>query len=251
MLKSKQSSKSTETSSVRKPRAKKATKIEPIRFCCDFCKKDFATERSLIAHACEKKRRWLWKDEKYATMGFRAYQLFYEVSMKSKKPKTQEDFIESQYYSAFIRFGKYLVDINAIEPQGFVEFLIRANIPLREWDQPRAYEVWIRELGRKEHPDKALERNILLMEQWARDTGEDWTDFFRLVSPALATKWIKSGRLSPWLLFTVGDDLIARLSDEQLGMVEELLNPTFWSHKFKTYAEEVKSIRFNLQSVGV
>ncbi|MNK29847.1 hypothetical protein D3C87_482500 [compost metagenome] len=234
----------------RKPKTKEV-KVEPIRHTCEFCKRDFSTEKTLIAHACEKKRRWLWKDEKYATMGFRAYQLFYEVSMKSKKVKTQEDFIDSQYYIAFTKFGKHLVDINAIEPIGFVEFLIRTNVRLDDWCLPRPYEIWVRELGRKEHPDKALERNILLMEQWSRETGEEWTDFFRKVNPQLATKWIKTGRLSPWLLFTVGDELIERLSDEQLVLVQDLLDPGFWFKKFDTFEEEVRSIKFNLRSVGV
>lgn len=234
----------------RKPKTKEV-KVEPIRHTCEFCKRDFSTEKTLIAHACEKKRRWLWKDEKYATMGFRAYQLFYEVSMKSKKVKTQEDFIDSQYYIAFTKFGKHLVDINAIEPIGFVEFLIRTNVRLDDWCLPRPYEIWVRELGRKEHPDKALERNILLMEQWSRETGEEWTDFFRKVNPQLATKWIKTGRLSPWLLFTVGDALIERLSDEQLVLVQDLLDPGFWFKKFDTFEEEVRSIKFNLRSVGV
>jgi thioredoxin-related protein len=31
---------------------------------CEFCKKDFVREKSLINHMCEKKRRWLWKDER-------------------------------------------------------------------------------------------------------------------------------------------------------------------------------------------
>lgn len=234
----------------RKPKTKEV-KVEPIRHTCEFCKRDFSTEKTLIAHACEKKRRWLWKDEKYATMGFRAYQLFYEVGMKYKKVKTQEDFIDSQYYSAFIKFGKHLVDINAIDPIGFTEFLIRTNVRLDDWCLPRPYEIWVRELGRKEHPDRALERNILLMEQWSRETGEEWTDFFRKVNPQLATKWIKTGRLSPWLLFTVGDQLVERLSDEQLVLVQELLEPGFWFKKFDTFEDEVRSIKFNLRSVGV
>ncbi len=234
----------------RKPKTKEV-KVEPIRHTCEFCKRDYSSEKTLIAHACEKKRRWLWKDEKYATMGFRAYQLFYEVGMKYKKVKTQEDFIDSQYYSAFIKFGKHLVDINAIDPIGFTEFLIRTNVRLDDWTLPRPYEIWVRELGRKEHPDRALERNILLMEQWSRETGEEWTDFFRKVNPQLATKWIKTGRLSPWLLFTVGDELVERLSDEQLILVQELLEPGFWFKKFDTFEEEVRSIKFNLRSVGV
>jgi len=233
----------------RKPKA--VVKAEPIKFVCDFCKHPYSTEKTLISHTCEKKRRWLWKDEKYAMMGFRAYQLFYEISMKSKKPKTQEDFIDSQYYSAFIKFGKYLVDINALDPMGFTDFLIRTNVKLDDWTLPRPYEIWIRELGKKEHPDKALERNILLMEQWARETGEEWTDFFRNVSTVQATRWIKAGRLSPWLLFTVGDELIERLSDEQLMMIKELLDANFWFKKFEYYSEEVRAIKFNLRAAGV
>lgn len=232
-------------------RPKKDLPQEPEKFHCDFCKKDFQRENSFIAHACEKKRRWLWKDEKYAMMGFRAYQRFYEVAQRIKKPKSQEDFINSQYYSAFIKFGKYLVDINAIDPLGFTDFLIRTSVRLDSWTEPRPYEIWIRELGKKEDPDKALERNVLLMEQWSRETGEDWFDFFRKVNPQIATSWIRKGRLSPWLILTVGEDLIARLSDEQLGMIQELIDPNFWFTKFDKYEEEVNVIKFNMQSVGV
>lgn len=231
--------------------AKRKSKPEVIQHKCDFCKKSFVTERTLLAHSCERKQRWLWKDEKYAMMAFRAYQLFYQIAQRSKKPKTQEEFIGSNYYLGFIKFGKYLMDINAIEPVGFIEFLIRSDTKLADWSTPKAYEIWIRELSKKEHPMKAYERNVLLMEQWARETGEDWTDFFRLVSPSLATKWIKSGRISPWLLYTVGDALIERLSDEQLAMVKDLIEPDMWFKKFELYEEELRIIRTELRSVGV
>jgi len=226
-------------------------KAEPIKHQCEFCKKSFSAEKTLFSHTCEKKRRWMWKDEKYAMLGFRAYQIFYDIAQRSKKQKTQEDFINSQYYLGFTKFGRYLQSINAIEPYGFVEFLIRSNIKLDDWSTPRAYEIWVRELGKKEHPMKAYERNVLLMEQWAKETGNEWTDFFRLVNPQLATKWIVGGRISPWLLYSVGDSLVERLSDEQLNMVKELIEPNFWFKKFDQYEEEVSIIREEMRSVGV
>ena len=250
MPKSKTLSKNTEQSTVKKTRSKSVKPLE-IKHKCDFCSREFSNDKTLIAHICEKKRRWLWKDEKYATMGFRAYQMFYKVGMKYKKDKSQEDFIDSQFYTAFIKYGKYLVDINALDPMGFTEFLIRTNVKLDDWCLPRPYEIWIRELGKKEHPFKALERNILLMEQWAKETDNDWTDFFRNVSTPLATKWIKSGRISPWLLFTVGGDLLERLSEEQLTMVRELLDTIYWGVKIREFEEEVESIKVHLRSVGV
>lgn len=232
----------------RKP---KAVKPEPIKYHCEFCKKDFQRENSLIVHTCEQKRRWLWKDEKYSQMGFRAFQVFYETSMRSKKPKTFEDFMKSQYYTSFIKFGKYLTEINALEPMGFVDFLIRTQVKLFKWEDPKIYEIWVRELGKKEDPDRALERNILLMEQWARENETEWTEFFRQVNPQVATNYIRKGRLSPWLLFTVGEDLIDRLSDEQLGLVQDIIDPNFWATKFSKNEDAVKSIKHVLREAGV
>lgn len=221
-------------------------------FPCEFCKKEFSREKSFINHMCEKKRRWLWKDERYIRIGFMAFQKFYEISIRSKKPRTYQDFMDSLYFTAFTKFGRYIEHINAIETSGFVEFLIKANVKLDDWCQEIWYESWTRELARKESPDRAIERNILLMEQWGRDTGENWVDFFRKVSTAQATEWIRKGRISPWLLYSgVGHALFDRLSDEQLKLVREWINPIYWGEKLKAHKAEVDQIRAILEDAGV
>jgi len=235
-------------------RAKKVKVIEvkPITYPCSFCKKEFARESSFINHMCEKKRRWLWRDERYIRIGFMAFQMFYTLSVRSKKEKSYEEFMESQYFTAFTKFGRYVEHINGIEVQGFVEMLIKNNIKLDDWTNEAWYESWTRELAKKEDPAKAIERNILLMEQWGRDTGENWIDFFRKVSTAQATLWIRKGRISPWLLFSgVGHALFDRMSDEQLTMVKEWINPLFWNSKIRDNKEEVDMIRMILESAGV
>lgn len=224
---------------------------EPV-YPCEFCKKEFSREKSLINHMCEKKRRWLWKDERYIRIGFMAFQKFYELSVRSKKSKSYEDFMDSKYFTAFTKFGRYVEHINAIEVAGFTEMLIKNNIKLDDWTNEIWYESWTRELTKKESPMKAVERNILLMEQWGRETGENWIDFFRKVSTAQATQWIKKGRISPWLLYSgVGQPLFDRLSDEQLGLVKEWINPLFWNSKIRDNKVEVDEIRAILKDAGV
>lgn len=219
---------------------------------CEFCKKTFVKDTALFKHSCEMKRRWLWRDEKYIRFGFRCYQRFYEISLRTKKARTYEDFMSSQYFTAFTGFGRYILDINAIEPEGFLDYLIREEVPLKDWTSTAWYSRWVRELAKKEDPQKAVERNILLMEQWSRDTGEPWQDFFRKVSPALATKWIQSGRISPWLLYSdSGNQLFERLSDEQLMMVKEWINPLFWSDKVKKHKDDMDFIKSVLKEAGV
>jgi len=239
-----------------KPKRTRKVKVvappSPQTFPCEFCKKEFVRENSFINHMCEKKRRWLWRDERYIRIGFIAFQMFYKLSVRSKKEKTYTDFMDSQYFTAFTKFGRYVEHINAIEVQGFVEMLIKNNIKLDDWVNETWYESWTRELARKESPSKAMERNILLMEQWGRETGENWVDFFRKVSTVQATTWIRKGRISPWLLYTeAGQALFDRMSDEQLGMVKDWINPIAWKPKIRDHKEEVDEIYEILKEAGV
>lgn len=236
-----------------KAKPKTPTAVVETKPTCEYCGKSFAMERTLLNHTCEKKRRWLWKDEKYAALGFRAYQRYYERSFRSKTPKTMDDFINNHFYTGFTKFGKFILDINAVDPMGYVDFLIKAEVKLDEWCTAAPYEMFTREMAKKESYERALERSILLMQQWALDEGNDtpWTDFFRKVSPGVATKWIRSGRVSPWLLYTVGEDLLDRMSNEQMMLIKEWIDPGFWPAKLQFHKEETACIRATLKEAGV
>ena len=61
------------------------------KFTCDYCKKSFQREGTLLAHSCEKKRRWQSKLNQDVLVGFASYDLFYRIEMQSK-PKEYKDF---------------------------------------------------------------------------------------------------------------------------------------------------------------
>lgn len=202
---------------------------------------------------CEKRRRYADRDHKHVRMGFFAYGRFYEVNYRGKKQKTFDEFVDSRFYSGFVAFGRYLDEINAINPMAFIDYLIKLGEPLDKWRSPVVYETYVRELNKRESPDAAVERNILLMQQWSVDSGEHWTDFFRKIKPPLATLWIKSGRISPWVLYvaTSATDLFDRMSDEQMQLVESVLDPAFWRGKMRTHQHEVAQIKAILDEAGV
>jgi hypothetical protein len=223
------------------------------KFKCDFCKKIFARESTLFAHMCDKKYRSLNRDEKYVKLGFMVYCRFYELSYQSSKPRTYDHFMESRFYTSFTKFGRYLLHINAINPTEFIDFVIKAGLPINRWESSMVYETYIRELNKKETASAAVERNILLMQQWATDTNEPWCDFFRKISPSLATLYIRSGRISPWVLYTASSSgaLLDRLSNEQHDLIKDYVDPKFWKIKFERHRDDVSFLKQLLEEAGV
>jgi hypothetical protein len=221
-------------------------------FRCEFCKKTFVRERSFVLHMCEKKQRWLDRDQKFFTIAFVAFSRFYEICYKSSRKKTTSDFIDSRFYTDFIKFGRHLNNINALEPEGFIEYLIRGNIKLRDWTKEHYYNEWVRNLTRKESWEKAFERNMLLIFQWSQEENKEVTSFFKEVNTNLAVKWIQTGRLSPWILYTApsAQILFDRLNEDQLKMIEQWVDPKYWRSVFDKNLNDFLAIENALQSGG-
>jgi hypothetical protein len=231
----------------------KQKKVKEEIFKCQFCKTEYHREDSLIAHLCEKKRRWFNKDERYVKLGFYAYTRFYQIQFVGKKVPDYENFMNSRHYIGFVKFGRYILNLNAFNPEGFVDFVIKSTTPLKEWCSPHVYELYVREITKKESPSTAIERNILLMQQWSQETGEPWTDFFRKINTNIAVMWIKSGRISPWIIYTADsvENLFSRMSSEQLALIHEYVDPSCWKAKLKMNKEDVAFLKKELKVVGL
>lgn len=222
-------------------------------FKCQFCGTSFKRERTLTVHLCEQKRRWLNKDEKYVRLGLIAYKRFYEISMGDTKEKSYEHFAKSQYYTGFTRFGKYITEINAIDPERFIDFVIKSSVPLDRWTKDVVYNTYIQDLCSKETAERALERTILLMQEWGEQNDRPYNVFFREISRPRAIHWIRSGRISPWVIFHCdsGIDLMSSFNDEEMKLVEEVVDPSFWMRKFSVRQDDVKFVTNILEKAGL
>ena len=224
--------------------------MENKKFVCDHCKKEFAREKSFLNHMCEKKRRWILKDEKHSKLAFYAFQEFYRISYSIKKD--YKSFMQSQYYSEFVKFGKHLCNIHVIEPEEFISFILKTELKIRDWCKDWVYEEFVRYQTSRESSEKAVERNILLMQQWSTQNAYHWTDFFKEIPTPLAVAYIRSGRISPWVLYNSesGLSLLERMTDEELSIVSTYINPLEWQKKFNKYPDEVNFIKSVCKDAG-
>ncbi len=213
-------------------------------FVCEFCKKEFVKEKTLLVHVCEQKRRYLSKNEKHVQAGYMAYQKFYEVAQKNTK-KTFDEFIGSPYYTAFVKFGSFFVNTNPIYPERYLEWVVRSQARLDDWCSDRMYDQYVSELINQEPADGAIQRTIQTMMEWADKNNAPWEHYFLYVNLNRLTHDVKEGLISPWILLNIqsGKDALQKMNDEQLEIVGPIIDPQFWKRKFKNYPADVELIK--------
>jgi hypothetical protein len=220
---------------------------------CKFCGKKFHKENTLSVHMCPKKRRDLDIDTPASRIGFRVFQRFYQLTVTSKKVKTTEEFINSQYYMDFVKFGHYLIDLKPLNMDQFIDFVIRNGIKLKDWRNELVYDQFIEDLIKKEPADSAIERSILTMDEWAQKNGTVMANFFKEVSANEASFFIRRGKLSPWALYLAesGDDLMKAFTEDHMTFIGGIIDPSYWHKKFKAKTDDVDFIADILKAAGL
>jgi len=215
------------------------------KYRCTYCGKEFTKERTLQVHMCEPKRRYLQKDEKWVVNGFMVFQRFYEIHQKNSKPKTYDDFVKSQYYNAFVKFGRFIMHINPLYPDKYIDFVLKSKIKLDHWARDDLYETYLIEAIKTEPVEAALQRSITTMMDWANEQNAQWSDYFRLVNTNRAVQHIQQGKISPWLLLgcSAGKKMLKSFNDEQLQMIEKFINTSFWPSKLKSYPADLMLVQ--------
>jgi hypothetical protein len=214
-------------------------------YICQYCGSGYVKESTLAVHMCEQKRRHLAKDEKHVLMGFQTYLRFFELTQKSKNKKTYEEFAKSPYYNAFVKFGSFLSNVNPLYPDRYIDFVVTSGVKLDHWCREDLYYNYVLDFIKKEPADVALQRSIATMMEWAQDNESQWNHYFKYVSVNRAVYNIKDGKVSPWLILNcdTGKKLLSKFNDEQLGIVFQVLDPDYWSRRFKIYPADLELVK--------
>ena len=215
---------------------------------CKYCEKEFRKESSLAVHLCEQKRRWQEEKETGVQFGLQAYLRFYEMTQGSAKMKSYGDFVASPYYRAFVKFGRHMVAIRAVNPRTFIDWVIKENKKIDHWTHEKVYLEYLRSYMRKEAVQDALERALKEMQDYADEHQEfanGFSDYFRYGSANRICYHISNGRISPWIVYncTSGIEFLDRLNDEQISMVLPWIDPDYWQQKFRDYVADTEWIK--------
>jgi hypothetical protein len=214
-------------------------------YICPYCQTKFSKEKTLFVHLCEQKRRHLAKNEKHVHMGFIAFDKFYKLAQKTDKQKTYDEFSRSPYYTAFVKFGSFLHNVNPMYPEKFIDYVVTSGVKLDYWCKEELYYQYVGHLLKTENAETALQRSISTMMDWADDNKSVWNHYFKYVSPYRAIFDIKDGKISPWLLLNSsnGKNLLNQLTDDELSSISHAVEPNFWFNKFRSSSEDLNFVR--------
>jgi hypothetical protein len=222
-------------------------------FVCKYCDRKFHKAGTLATHMCVKKQRNIDINSAGSRFGLRIFQRFYELTMHSKKTKTVEEFIDSPYYIDFVKFGNHLAQLKPIHIDKYIDYVIMKSVKLKDWTKDSIYELYIDDLIKKEPASSATERTITVIAEWCDKEHVQFSDFFTSIHPGEASHLIKTGRISPWVLYLAssGENLMTRFNEEHGAMIGIIIDPGFWKKKFKKEPDEVEYISNLLVQAGL
>lgn len=226
-------------------------------FDCPFCDKTYKTENGLLKHKCEKRDRYNDRDSRQVRTGLNIWLQFmetYHIQIKQKVDPMMQ-FIKSKYFNDFYNFAVYVIENQILHKDDFITEVLTSGKPSYEWRSPQVYKDWVLKVTRNEHPLTGLERSISSIQEWSVSTGNDWTDFFELVSTDRALLWIETGQISPWFIYIApkesGDKLLTRFSPEEGKYLMDYLNPLVWTPLTIRYKNDVHELRELLKEYGI
>ncbi len=221
-------------------------RVEPDRpYICKYCNKGFRKESTLTSHMCESRRRAMQEKEPGVQLGFRAYLRFFEHTQGSSSNKTYTDFCKSPYYIAFVKFGRHIVSIRAINTKGFIDFVIKNNKKLDHWCHDKIYQEFLCSHLKTENVQDALERSIKTMTDWANNNDSVFNHYFLYVNTNKVAQDISNGRVSSWIVYNCdsGIQMLDRLNAEQIEIVFPYIDPDYWKRKFHNYYDDTEWVK--------
>ena len=209
-------------------------------------------ESSLVVHSCEPRRRRMEKDEAGVRLGFHSYIKFYELTQGSAKLKTFDDFADSPYYKAFVKFGRYCVDVKAINPARFTEWVLKQNKKIDHWCKDSVYTEYLTDYLRVENVNDALARAVEFGITWSEQSGYPAEDCLRYGNTNGMVYAVSTGRISPWIIYNCesGQKFLSDLDETQIAMVWPYIDADFWQRKFKDYPADQEYSKDILKKAG-
>lgn len=218
---------------------------------CPYCNQGFVRLTTLSTHLCEQKRRHQSKNDRHVKYALKAFIRYHELVEHSNK--NWDDFVTSIYYSAFVRFGSLVSNVNPVNPNQFIDYMVNSRIKIDNWNKECHYYKFVENLVKREPLQNALERAIETMTKWGEISGKSWNEYFVEASKSTILYDIKDGKISPWIVFNSekAKQRLTTFSDSELEDLDKILNVNHWYRVFSTKKTDLEFVKTIIEGSNI
>lgn len=216
---------------------------------CPFCDKTFTKQSWYDKHMCDKKKRFLDRNNIFVIKGHRLFNHWQTKAklLKRGKTKTMEEFVKSPFYKIFVALAEYTTQTYVVSAYKYVDWIVEHGIPERDWFLPSKLENYRRYLRQHEDPVEQAKTTFQNIRLWAEENEAPYLAFFTHIRPGIAVEMVRSGRLSPWVLFHFDPaviDLLPRIhaKPDLFHELDDLVNIDYWIKKEETDTDRVEEL---------
>lgn len=214
---------------------------------CEFCKRGFVREESFISHNCERRDRYNFKDTKEGRLAFDLFKkINTHIRVCSKYEVSYEDLIRNKFYNDILALADFILQNDVMVYEKYVDYLIQHSIKIGNWCKQSTYDKYLDVFLKSEDPLSGIERTIKTISS----TGIKLEDFYDKINSNVLVNLIKSGKISPWLIYISSDakDMLGNLDESQRKLIKNVINPVSWKLKKQKYSAECEYLKTLLKS---
>jgi hypothetical protein len=219
-------------------------------FRCSYCNKAYARESwyRKHEHVCEKRKRFEQAHQMDFHRGIRLYTHWRVRNNYVRKGRTitPQEFIDSQYFKAFMRLVTFTSENWVITSIRYLDFLMDYRIAENRWCHEDTLKTYREHTRRFEDPINQSKITCQAISDWCKNNETDTKEFFAKIPPGQALQMVVNNQLSPWVLFGYDrsvSDLLSRMNDDWLSSINEFINNKYWINKITGCENVQRSIQ--------
>ena len=91
------------------------------------------------------------------------------------------------------------------------------------------------------------------MQAWSEANSISIDKFFETISTNKLVDILRSGRISPWILFVCSspEKILRNFDNSQMKLLDNLLDPKIWNMKLRKYQKEINEYKEMIRSMGL
>ena len=169
-----------------------------VRWVCDFCSRDFATEAGFMQHACRAKHKLeLLKSPR----GQAAYQYYSEwMRLKGRSVPPQETFLESRQFNNFMKFSEWSEKTAIPLIMSFIKLMVETDTQPVLWCRSTTYEMYMQWYNTAFSPEEQFLSSFEKMKEIVIDIGCKREEVYEKLGSAEIIQLIRRRKISPWFL---------------------------------------------------